>query len=80
MMRSLRFEYQNSLESLELKLSPSSVGVSGLLVSPVVRSLNATPMDDDPLPEPEPAPQTDPGPFEPIDYPPAPPSGPIGPG
>lgn len=80
MMRTLRFEYQSSLESLELKLSPSSASVSGLLLSPVVSSHSAGLMIDDPLPEPEPPPEPDPGPDDPIDYPPAPPSGPIGPG
>ncbi len=67
MTRRLCFEYQGSLETLELKLSPSTV---------VPAQTAVLDDDNDPLPEPEPPPEPDP----PIIYPPAPPSGPIGPG
>ena len=68
----------NSLETLEQKLSPSSVGV---VAAPVVSTIQATAfVDDDPLPDPEPAPFPYPGDGPPIEYPLLPPSGPAGPG
>ncbi|HKI20098.1 MAG TPA: hypothetical protein VKA15_19570 [Isosphaeraceae bacterium] len=68
-----------SLESLERKLSLSSMALGGIhrpshLVPVIVR-----PCDDDPPPEPEPAPPVNPI-NGPIQYPTLPPSGPLGPG
>jgi len=69
----------NSPETLEPKLSPSSVGV--VLAAPLMSTIQATELDDpDPLPDPAPAPIPCPGNDPPIDYPLLPPSGPAGPG
>jgi hypothetical protein len=69
-----------SLQTLEQKLSPTSVSVGGLVAAtaPVIQKTNLA--DEDPLPEPEPAPPPYPGNDPPIDYPLLPPSGPAGPG
>jgi hypothetical protein len=70
MRRSRLFDSEFSLESLEMKLSPTSMSFVGAAVAPVS-------LLDDPLPNPEPPPPpNDP----PIPDPPVPPSGPIGPG
>jgi hypothetical protein len=85
----------NSLETLEFKLSPTSlvVGiVAPAVVSPPTTQAQADDDDDgdddggngdgdnDPLPDPEPEPGPDPGDNPPINYPFLPPSGPSGPG
>jgi hypothetical protein len=77
----------NSLEALELKLSPTSlyVGVvAAAVVSPPTPQAQSDDDDNDgdgdPLPDPEPEPGPDPGDNPPIDYPFLPPSGPSGPG
>jgi hypothetical protein len=73
----------NSVEMLELKLSPTALSVSGIVASPAVSILRAAQFDhpdDDPLPDPEPPPPPYPGDDPPIGYPALPPSGPIGPG
>ena len=68
----------NSLEALEQKVSPSSVGV---VAAPVVSTIQAPVSDDDdPLPDAEPAPIPDPGSGPPVGDPLLPPSGPPGPG
>jgi hypothetical protein len=66
------------METLDLKLSPSAVTISGLLAVPAVMQVRATGFDD-PLPGPEPPPSY-PGGEPPIEYPVLPPSGPAGPG
>jgi len=72
------FDSHNSLEALEPKLSPSSVGA--VLAAPPVSTIQATDFaDDDPLPDPEP-PIPYPGDGPPIEYPLLPPLGPVGPG
>jgi hypothetical protein len=89
-------ESLNTLNSLELRLSPSSLagGVVAAreLSAPYVLTLPADDDDDDdddsgvgisssdPLPDPEPDPGPDPGDNPPIVYPILPPSGPSGPG
>jgi hypothetical protein len=71
----------SALETLEGKLSPTSLSVGGLLAASSVATVQSTKSDDeDPLPEPEPAPPPYPGDDPPIDYPLLPPSGPAGPG
>ena len=71
----------NSLETLELKLSPTSPSAGGIVATSVISSFSATQAnDDDPPPEPAPAPPPYPGDDPPIDYPLLPPSGPAGPG
>ncbi len=76
----------NSLECLELKLSPTTLSLSGLVVAPAVVALHESvnldddPGSNDPLPEPEPPPPPYPGPDPPLGWPPIPPSGPVGPG
>ncbi len=71
----------NSLETLEVKLSPTSLSGSGIVATSMISAVSATPADDgDPPPEPAPAPPPYPGDNPPIVYPLAPPSGPAGPG
>jgi hypothetical protein len=80
------FDGFGSIESLELKLSPTALSVGGLIAAPLVAAHQQTlagdddPGGDDPLPEPEPPPPPFPGPNPPIGWPPIPPSGPVGPG
>jgi hypothetical protein len=76
MSRFSPLESHSSLETLELKISPSSVGV---VAAPVVATIQSAP-DDDPLPDPEPDPIPYPGDGPPIEYPLLPPVGPAGPG
>jgi hypothetical protein len=66
-----------SLESLDLRLSPTSVSLGAAVLHPTVSVISA---DDDPLPDPEPSPGPYPGNDPPIDHPELPPSGPVGPG
>ena len=81
-----RFSLQssfNSLEMLELKLSPTALAVGALVTAPVLSSLHAGQSaddGDDPLSPQELDPPPDPGGDPPIGYPILPPSGPIGPG
>jgi hypothetical protein len=76
----------NSLECLELKLSPTALSIGGLVAAPVVTAhlellkTDDDPGGDDPPPEPEPQPPPFPGPNPPVGWPPVPPSGPAGPG
>ena len=80
MRTSIPFTAFNSLETLEAKLSPTSISAAGIVGASVLSVLSAVPADDDPPPEPEPAPPPYPGDDPPIVYPLAPPSGPAGPG
>jgi hypothetical protein len=76
-----RYSSLNSLETLELKISPTLVSACGVLAVSTVSTFPARNLDDDdPLPEPEPAPPPYPGDYPPIEYPLLPPSGPAGPG
>ena len=70
----------NSLETLEVKLSPTTLSGSGIVATSMISTVSATPADDDPPPVPEPAPPPYPGDDPPIIYPLSPPSGPAGPG
>jgi hypothetical protein len=73
----------NSIEFLELKLSPTALSVGGLVAAPIVAAHQGTlaAVDDpEPLPDPEPPPPPNPGPEPPLGWPPIPPSGPVGPG
>jgi hypothetical protein len=80
------FDSLNSIEFLELKLSPTALSVGGLVAAPVVAAHQGTltavddPNGDDPVPDPEPPPPPNPGPEPPLGWPPIPPSGPVGPG
>ena len=62
------FDGFGSIESLELKLSPTALSVGGLIAAPLVAAHQQTlardddPGGDDPLPEPEPPPPPFPGP------------------
>jgi hypothetical protein len=78
MRRYTVFDGPISLETLDLRLSPSSLLLGGCQ-APLVCSAQDL-VGDDPLPDPEPPPGTDPGTNTPITPPPLPPSGPIGPG
>jgi hypothetical protein len=81
MRRQILLDSPSAFETLELKLSPTSLSVSGVLAGSAVATLQPVHQDDtDPLPEPEPAPPPYPGDDPPIDYPLLPPSGPAGPG
>ena len=71
MRRYSLFDNPMSLETLGLRLSPSTL-------APAVTSADS--VGDEPLPDPEPAPGPDPGTDGPVSPPPLPPSGPIGPG
>ena len=68
-----------SLESLERKVSLSSLAFVGAGRPSHVLPVMVRPLDDDPPPDPEPAPPVNPinGPLQ---YPTLPPSGPLGPG
>jgi hypothetical protein len=80
------FDGFNSIESLELKLSPTALSFGGLVAAPLVAAhqlalaVDDDPGGDDPLPDPEPPPPPFPGPDPPLGWPPIPPSGPVGPG
>jgi len=73
------FDTPISFEALGLKLSPTFLSVGGLLAAPAVSTFQASNLNDDPLPDPEP-PIPYPGDGPPIDYPLLPPLGPVGPG
>jgi hypothetical protein len=79
MRRPVQFDGLNSVERLEVKISPTAQSVGGIIaaqgISPAVQ-----PDDDDPPPEPEPPLPPYPGDNPPIDPPLGPPSGPAGPG
>jgi hypothetical protein len=68
-----------SLDSLECKLSLSSLAFFGLSGQSQGVPVMVRPLDDDPPPDPEPAPPVNPI-NGPIQYPSLPPSGPLGPG
>jgi hypothetical protein len=79
MRRQMLFHSLSSLETLDLRLSPSSLSLGGSLLTPVIS--HQVSADDDPLPNPEPSPgplPPDPQPTDP--FPGLPPSGPAGPG
>jgi hypothetical protein len=81
MRRDLLLNRLNSLETLETRLIPTSLALSGVVAMSVISTCSsAQPDDDDPPPEPEPAPPPYPGDDPPIDYPILPPLGPDGPG
>jgi hypothetical protein len=65
-----------SLETLDLRLSPTSLSLGASLVRPAFT--NHMLSEDDPLPDPEPSPGPYPGDDPPITHPELPPSGPIG--
>jgi hypothetical protein len=77
MCRSDLFSCFSSVESLEPKLSLTALNVGALMAAPAVSALQATHDDDDGG---DPPPPPDGGDDPPIEYPPLPPSGPIGPG
>jgi hypothetical protein len=78
MRRYTLFDAPIALETLDLRLSPTSLFVGGCQSLQVCNAQDL--MEDDPLPNPEPSPGTDPGTSSPVTPPPLPPSGPIGPG
>jgi hypothetical protein len=84
MRRYSSFDSLDTVETLEIKVSPTALSVAGLVAAPVVAKFHAvSALDDngdDPLPDPEPDPPPYPGDDPPIEYPILPPSGPIGPG
>ena len=68
------FDSLNSLETLDLRLSPTSLSLGASLVPPAIGHLVST--ADDPLPDPEPSP----GPNTLTPSMELPPTGPVGPG
>ena len=69
----------NSLETLEMKLMPTSFSPSGLVGTSAISTLDSVQGDDDdPPPAPDPTPSPYPGDDPP--YPILPPLGPAGPG
>jgi hypothetical protein len=74
------FDSLTTLESLELKLSPTSLLAGTALPAPAVSHLESGMSPDDPQPDPEPSPGPYPGDNPPVEYPEFPPSGPVGPG
>lgn len=78
MRYSMLFDSPISLETLDLRLSPSTLLAGGAVHAASFDSGDL--VGDDPLPDPEPSPGPDPGTSTPITPPPLPPSGPIGPG
>jgi hypothetical protein len=79
MRRQMVFHSLSCLETLDLRLSPSSMSLGASLAHPIVSHLAS--MDDDPLPNPDPSPDPLPPEPEPTDpFPGLPPSGPAGPG
>lgn len=83
MRKSFVFDSSASLETLDLRLSPSSLlpaSSHSLLVHHHLLHHRIAMADEEPLPSPEPAPGTNPGTSTPITPPPLPPAGPIGPG
>ncbi len=77
MRRPSLFDSLMSIETLDLRLSPTSLSL-GAIVPPSAVSLMSP--ADDPVPDPEPAPGPFPGESPPTDNPELPPSGPVGPG
>lgn len=78
MRKSFVFDYSASLETLDLRLSPSSLlPASG---HTLLAHYNTVTQDDEPLPLPEPSPGVNPGTSTPITPPPLAPAGPVGPG
>lgn len=81
MRRNGPFPTLDSLERLEVKLSPTTQSVGGIIATSVISpSAPAQSANDDCPPLPEPPLPPYPGCDPPIDYPLAPPSGPAGPG
>jgi hypothetical protein len=78
MHRHTVFDSLISLETLDLRLSPTSLSLGASLAAPVFS--HHGPTEDDPLPDPEPSPGPSPGPNPPITHPELPPTGPVGPG
>jgi hypothetical protein len=78
MRRQLVFHNLGALETLDLRLSPTSLSLGGPLATPVFGYHMSA--EDDPLPNPEPSPGPYPGDDPPITHPELPPSGPAGPG
>jgi hypothetical protein len=76
--KQVMFDGLISLETLDLRLSPTSLSLGASLVTPAIT--NHMLSEDDPLPDPEPSPGPYPGDDPPITHPELPPSGPIGPG
>jgi len=75
------FERYNSLETLELRLSPTMLSVGAVFAAPAASNIQPTDVDNnDPLPEPDPVPPPYPSNDPLIEYPLLPPSGPAGPG
>jgi hypothetical protein len=72
MRRCTVFDSLTSLETLDLRLSPTSLSLGAHLAAPVFS--HGVSQVDDPLPDPEPTPGSYPG------SPPTPTSGPSGPG
>jgi hypothetical protein len=70
----------NSLETLEMKLMPTSQSLSGLVGTSVVSTLGSVQVDDDDDPPPAPVPAPPPYPGDDPPYPILPPVGPDGPG
>jgi len=79
MQRTVGFDGLNSLERLEVRVSPTSQPIGDIIAAPAP-SLAVEPDGDDPPPEPEPPLPPYPGDNPPIDPPSGPPSGPAGPG
>jgi hypothetical protein len=77
MRRHELFDSLISLETLDVRLSPTSLSLGGAVAPPAVSDIMAS---DDPLPDPEPPPGPYPGDNPPTDNPELPPSGPVGPG
>ncbi len=75
MRRQMMFDHTGCLEVLDLRLSLSTVGVSG---SPTAPAYGHVANVDDPIPDPEPSPG--PLPTDPTTTPTSPTSGPAGPG
>jgi hypothetical protein len=77
MRRHELFDSLISLETLDLRISPTSLSLGAAVPLSVVSQFSAA---DDPLPCPEPSPGPYPGTNPPVDHPELPPSGPVGPG
>jgi hypothetical protein len=81
MRRRQLFDTVISVDTLDLKVSPTFLSVGGLMAATAVSTFQTSNLDDgDPPPEPAPPPGPYPGDNPPIVYPLAPPSGPAGPG
>jgi hypothetical protein len=77
MRRPSLFDSLMSIETLDLRLSPTSLSLGVIVPPPAVSGMSPA---DDPVPDPEPAPGPFPGESPPTDNPELPPSGPVGPG